>query len=392
MTDPGPRRARRSRSVTRRPRSRSRTAPTSSRPAQLFLTVHGTEADLARRRPAASRSRPRRRSRSSKRRHQIEVARPHAAWDPGPSSVRMAAGSGLWDAAADSYLIPAARRRRRHPGGAGASPRRRRSSTSPSAIAEPLPNDRRHRRRSSPTRRGGATTPRRTRSPPATSPSSTPRSTSRSSRRERDDLMRGKPGGMPTSGPIDRILVEPLRTSGRAPTTRSRARATTTARASCSGGCCRTRSTCPTSREPKRGYGLTLLLHSLGANYNQFTGSPQPVADRRARRRLDRDHALGARHGRLVLRGGRRRHVRGLGRRRPPLQARPALHGDLRLLDGRLRHLQVRDAVPGPVRRRPARCRPAGSGRLGAAQRARAGRARPRTRTGCSPPSATSRS
>jgi dienelactone hydrolase len=29
----------------------------------------------------------------------------------------------------------------------------------------------------------------------------------------------------------------------------------------------------PTKPQPKRGYGLTLLLHSLGANYNQFTGS-----------------------------------------------------------------------------------------------------------------------
>ena len=56
--------------------------------------------------------------------------------------------------------------------------------------------------------------------------------------------------------------------------------------------------------------------------------------------------AAGPRPGRLVLRPGRRGHVRGLGRRRAPLPARPRRDGDRRLLDGRLRHLQARDAVP----------------------------------------------
>ena len=41
----------------------------------------------------------------------------------------------------------------------------------------------------------------------------------------------------------------------------------------------------PRKPRPAAGYGLTLLLHSLGANYNQFSGSQQPVAVRRARRR-----------------------------------------------------------------------------------------------------------
>ncbi len=77
---------------------------------------------------------------------------------------------------------------------------------------------------------------------------------------------------------------------------------------------------------------------------------PQPVAARRARSGVDRDHARGTRPRRLVLRPRGSRHLRGLGRCRQPLPARSALDGDLRLLDGRLRHLQVRDPVSGPVR------------------------------------------
>ena len=111
----------------------------------------------------------------------------------------------------------------------------------------------------------------------------------------------------------------------------------------------------PTKPAPARGYGLTLLLHSLGANYNQFadTRNQSQLGERGPGSIVITPEGRGP--GRLVLRTRRRRHLRGLGRRRPPLPARSRLDGDLRLLDGRLRHLQVRDPVPGPVRPRATR-------------------------------------
>ena len=75
-------------------------------PAAMFLTVHGTSADLldavtkapvAGGAPTASVDRERR---------QIEVRVPHGAWNPGRGTVRLAAGIGLWDIAGDTYLAP----------------------------------------------------------------------------------------------------------------------------------------------------------------------------------------------------------------------------------------------------------------------------------------------
>ena len=54
-------------------------------------------------------------------RRQIDVRVPHAAWDPGNSVVRMAAGVGLWDTAAASYLKPGPTASATQPGGAATS-------------------------------------------------------------------------------------------------------------------------------------------------------------------------------------------------------------------------------------------------------------------------------
>src|SRR4051794_38319806 len=89
-------------------------------PVQLFLTVHGTSAELldaatgkaVSPAPTASVDLPRR---------QIDVRVPHAAWNPGTSTVRMAAGVGLWDPAANSYLKPGPTASATTPGGASAS-------------------------------------------------------------------------------------------------------------------------------------------------------------------------------------------------------------------------------------------------------------------------------
>src|SRR4051812_18495215 len=75
-------------------------------PAQLFLTVHGTHADLidaATGQPAPG---PAPTATVDTQRRQITVLLPHAAFDPGRSTVRLAAGVGLWDAKNGQYLIP----------------------------------------------------------------------------------------------------------------------------------------------------------------------------------------------------------------------------------------------------------------------------------------------
>src|SRR5439155_1271585 len=74
-------------------------------PAALFLTVHGTSAEL---RDAASGGvkTPAPSASVDLRRRQFDVRIPHAAWNPGRSTVRMAAGVGLWNTAAGSYLKP----------------------------------------------------------------------------------------------------------------------------------------------------------------------------------------------------------------------------------------------------------------------------------------------
>src|SRR5437660_1324346 len=89
-----------------RPAARQRGAGAGvSSPAALFLTVHGTTAVLTdavtgtARSPAPSVS-------IDLHRRQIDVRVPHAAWDPGRSTVRMEAGVGLWDAGAGTYLKP----------------------------------------------------------------------------------------------------------------------------------------------------------------------------------------------------------------------------------------------------------------------------------------------
>src|SRR3954452_17026967 len=86
-------------------------------PAQLFLTVHGTTAVLTDATTGAKLS-PAPTASVDTLRRQIDVRVPHAAWNPGRSVVRMAAGTGLWDAAAGSYLKPGPTATATQPGGA----------------------------------------------------------------------------------------------------------------------------------------------------------------------------------------------------------------------------------------------------------------------------------
>jgi len=241
-----------------------------SAPAELFLTVHGRRAELLRS-SDSSVVKPRPRVRISKRRNQIDVRVPHAAWDPGAEQVRLAAGVGLWDRAAGAYLLPGNSASATEPGGAT-------GLSDPSAFFnaafrfdEPLPVV----------------------FPFADALASTAwwREKRQGAELAANDLgefsasvdfgkleagvrdnMRGEPQGVPVTGPINRILSSRFKTG----------EGTRWAEG------CGNPDDCigemrgrlqpysiyvPEGPRPAAGYGLTLLLHSLGANYNQFAGS-----------------------------------------------------------------------------------------------------------------------
>jgi dienelactone hydrolase len=91
-----------------------------SSPAAYFLTVHGSTARLTRA-ATGQRISPTPTVTVDTARKQYDVRIPHAAWSPGSSTVRFAAGVGLWDVAADHYLVPSASASASTPGGASPS-------------------------------------------------------------------------------------------------------------------------------------------------------------------------------------------------------------------------------------------------------------------------------
>ena len=110
-------------------------------------------------------------------RRQIEVDVPHQDWNPGQSTVRMAMGVGLWNAATGKYLLPARRPPRPNPAAPASPPTPQRFSTWPSERQSHSPRRRPRPGRSS-TPPGGETSSKGPRSLRATSPSSMPTSTS----------------------------------------------------------------------------------------------------------------------------------------------------------------------------------------------------------------------
>ena len=178
------------------------------------------------------------------------------------------------------------------------------------------------------------------------------------------------------TGPMDRILASHFETEQGADYSTTCGAAPPTARASCAAASSRTRSTCRKKPAPAR----RLRPHAAPAlarrQLQPVRRHPQPVPVRRARPGLDRDHPRGPRPRRLVLRPRRRRHLRGLGRRRPPLPPRPGWTAISGYSMGGYGTYKFADPVPGPVRPRAADRRPTGARRLGAARRSAARRRR----------------
>lgn len=232
--------------------------------AQQFLTVHGTTADLS----GGSVSAPITVA-VDKLRRQFEIRVPHADWSP-HGTVRLSAGVGLWDVPGDRYLIPGMSADATHPGGAG-------SLMSPAAFfnvafrhAEPLPH---------------VSDPVTTAAAPAWWRDSGQAAALAAGNLGAffddvdfdklvagvDDDMTGQPQGVPVSGPMDRILASHFETEQGADYS------TLCASSSVCQGELRGRlqpyAIYVPATTAATGYGLTLLLHSLAANYNQYLGS-----------------------------------------------------------------------------------------------------------------------
>jgi dienelactone hydrolase len=250
-----------------------------SAPAQWFLTVHGNTADMLD--AATGTPAPEQPNVSvDLERRQIEVRVPHTVWDPGTGVVRLAAGVGLWDKVNDRYLIPQAAADATHPGGS--------TLATPTAFFnaafrydEPIqkpdftvlldPGWWRDRAQGN-SLAGGNLTPFHADVDFAKLAADV------------DDDMPGQRGGVPQTGPMNRILVSrfetaqgtdysnPCLTAAQTPNG-----VTTTAfNSACRGeltGRLQPYAIYVPPQEPADGYRLTLLLHALAGNYNQFLGS-----------------------------------------------------------------------------------------------------------------------
>src|SRR5229473_7250973 len=92
-----------------------------------------------------------------------------------------------------------------------------------------------------------------------------------------NDDMPGQPGGVPQTGPMDRILVSHFETAQGADFSVNCFPASTSGGTNCPGqyqGVLQPYAIyVPSAPMPRQGYGMTLLLHSLSTNYNQYLGS-----------------------------------------------------------------------------------------------------------------------
>jgi predicted esterase len=236
-----------------------------SAPAQWFMTVHGQTADMLD--AATGKPAPAAPSVSvDTTRRQVTVLVPHSDWNPGSGTARLAAGTGLWDKAAGRYLIPTQAADATHPGGAGTLSKPPAFFNVAFRTAEPMPDP---------------TDPAGTGANPAwwrdsqqgqalktgdVSPFYAYVDFGKLQRGATDD------GGVPAGGPMDRILASHFETK------QGTDYSTTCGGADSCKGELRGQLQpyaiyVPRKPQPGAGYGLTLLLHSLGAGYNQYLGT-----------------------------------------------------------------------------------------------------------------------
>lgn len=244
-----------------------------SAPAQYFLTVHGESATLTDAVSGTTVPGPAPTVSVDLARRQITVEVLHEVWNPGSSTVRLAAGVGLWNQATNSYLLPVAQASATQPGGAGSDP-------APPAFfdvafrfnaQEPVPSTPNPGNEADPaywreSAQGQAL------ASGDISQFHAEVDFAKLAAKTNDD-MPGQPTGVPQSGYFDRILASHF-SDGQG--------------ADYATGGCGSSKECigemrgqllpyaiyvPSGSQPAAGWGATLLLHSLSANYNQFEGT-----------------------------------------------------------------------------------------------------------------------
>lgn len=248
-----------------------------SAPANLFLTVHPAGSKLVaelvhaasghRAGPVAPAVRV------DLRRRQITVSVPHRDWNPRRRTVRLAMGVGLWDRSSGKYLLPQAVADATHPGGAG-------TATNPPAFfnvafrsnaQEPLP---------SVTAGSGAITDARWWRDEAQgtqlakgdiTPFFANVSFAKLWRKATDNSK------IPRTGVFDRILPSHYEPAQGADFSKECGLQGASNPSSCvpeyQGRLQPYAIYVPPGPVPPGGFGLTLLLHSLSANYNQYSGT-----------------------------------------------------------------------------------------------------------------------
>lgn len=227
-------------------------------PADRFITVHPVGNRLVATKGTV---------RLSRKRRQIELRVPHRAWNPKRRTVRLWAGIGLWDAAGKRYLLPQSSADSTHPGGAGTATapaaffnvafRTGEPAQKPTEGSDVLTNAAWWRDRTQGTALSAGDI----------SALHADVSFRKLARRARDDSR------IPRTGAMDRILPSHFELAQGA----NFSQACLSAPANCPGqyqGRLQPYAIyIPKKARPARGYGLTLLLHSLSANYNQYYGS-----------------------------------------------------------------------------------------------------------------------
>lgn len=234
-------------------------------PAQWFVTVHGQSADMLNAATGKATASAPSVSVDTTRR-QITVLVPHSDWNPGTGSVRLAAASGLWDKAKNAYLIPQQSADATHPGGAGTLSKPTAFFNAAFRFDEPMPD--------ATDLVGTATDAAWWRDSAQGAALKNGDLSSFHAYVDFSKLARGvnDDSGVPKTGPMDRILASHFETE------QGTDYSTTCGSAASCKGELRGRLQpyaiyVPKQAQPAGGYGLTLLLHSLGAGYNQYLGS-----------------------------------------------------------------------------------------------------------------------
>ena len=244
------------------------------------MTVHGASAEVTDATTGAAK--PGATAAVDARRRQVEVRVPHAAWNPGTAKQRVTVGVGLWDAGANGYLKAGPEASATRPGGVAPSnsalfnvgPRFDEPHPDPSqygagvTIGDAAAGAAvqaawwRERAQADALRLGDVT------------PFAAEVDFAKLAAGADDD------SGVPKQGAINRILASRHQFGqGIEP---SRVCFDLAAGGSSAGARCEGRFVgqlqpyalyVPRKPAPKRGYGITLLLHSLSANYNQYSSS-----------------------------------------------------------------------------------------------------------------------